>query len=45
MDNIKRRATCPKCKRRLVNLYKRGLRWRCRQCWEKKPWWRVLLRF
>lgn len=30
--HIKRRATCPKCGRKRVNLYKRNLTWRCSKC-------------
>lgn len=27
--------TCPECERTLVNLYRRGKVWKCRQCWER----------
>ena len=30
--NVIHRATCPKCGRKLVNLYKHGLAWRCSKC-------------
>lgn len=42
---IRHRQTCPKCKRKLVNIYKRGWKWRCHRCWKRKPWWRKLLRY
>ena len=28
------RQTCPQCDKRLVNIYRRGNDWKCRQCWE-----------
>ena len=28
------RQTCPQCGRHLVNIYRRGKEWKCRQCWE-----------
>lgn len=31
-DDVNRRATCPKCGRKRVNLYKRNLTWRCSKC-------------
>ena len=27
------RAICPRCRRRLVNVYKRAGKWRCHRCW------------
>lgn len=30
------RATCPKCGRKLVNLYRRGAVWRCNRCSPRK---------
>lgn len=30
------RATCPKCGRKLVNLYRHGLVWRCNKCSPRK---------
>lgn len=26
------RGTCPKCRRKLVNLYRHGVLWRCSRC-------------
>lgn len=28
------RQTCPQCGRHLVNIYRKGNDWKCRQCWE-----------
>ena len=28
------RQTRPQCGKRLVNIYRRGKEWKCRQCWE-----------
>lgn len=30
--NVIHRATCPKCGRKLVNLYRHGTTWRCNKC-------------
>ena len=27
--------TCPECGRTMVNLYRHGHVWKCRQCWEQ----------
>lgn len=31
-QNVIHRGTCPKCGRKLVNLYRRGMTWRCNKC-------------
>jgi ribosomal protein L37AE/L43A len=32
---IEHHASCPECKRKLVNIYRMGELWKCRRCWKK----------
>ncbi len=33
--SVAHQQTCPECGRTLVNLYRRGVEWKCRRCWEE----------
>lgn len=31
---VRHQQTCPVCERKLVNTYRRGNMWKCKQCWD-----------
>jgi len=33
VTGLRHRSVCPRCRRRLVNTYKRAGKWRCHRCW------------
>lgn len=33
---VRHQETCPVCGRKLVNLYRKGDVWKCKQCWDKE---------